>query len=71
MAGKAETIAPLTGAASPAELAALMAWYRAGKLPAGSAPAEAAARLYAVLAEIGGPALVGPAASLPAGTFWT
>ena len=66
-----QRIAPLTGAASPAELAALMAWYRTGALPPGSAPTEAAARLYAVLAEVGGPALVGPAASLPAGTFWT
>lgn len=65
-----QRIAPLTGAAGPAELAALTAWYREGALPPGSAPTEAAARLYAVLAEIGGPALVGPARSLPPGTFW-
>ena len=65
-----QRIAPLTGAATPAELAALMAWYREGGIPAGSAATEAASHLYAVLAEIGGPALVGPATSLPAGTFW-
>lgn len=63
-------LAPITGAASAEELAALIAWYRAGTVPPGDAPLQAAARLFALLAEIGGPALVGPAQSLPPGTFW-
>lgn len=63
-------LAPITGAASAEELAALASWYRTGAIPPGDAPLQAAARLFAVLAEIGGPALVGPAQSLPPGTFW-
>jgi len=63
-----ERIAPLTGAAGPGELARLRDWYRRG------APEhwnlEATARLYDVLAAIGGPALVGPAAHLAPGTLW-
>jgi NitT/TauT family transport system substrate-binding protein len=63
---------PLTGARDDAQLAALRDAYRAGiPGPFGPATLAAAAKLYDVLAEIGGPALVGDAASLPPGTFWT
>lgn len=66
-----ERIAPLTGAASTAELHRLRDAYRGGVLPRwGEAERAATARLYDVLAEIGGPALVGPATRLPPGTFW-
>ena len=61
-------ILPLTGASGPGELAALRDWYRRG-VPDGFDPA-AAARLYDLLAAIGGEALVGPAAHLTPGTFW-
>ena len=66
-----ERIAPLTGAAGAAELHRLRDAYRAGLLPHwGEAERAATARLYDVLAEVGGPALVGPATRLPPGTFW-
>ncbi len=64
-----ERIAPLTGAASPGELARLRDAYRRGVPEHWDLPA--AARLYDVLAEVGGPALVGPAAHLSPGTLWT
>lgn len=64
-----DRIAPLTGSSGPDELARLRTWYRRG------APArwnlEATAPLYDVLASIGGPALVGSAAHLAPGTFWS
>lgn len=63
-----ERIAPLTAATGPGELARLRDWYRRG------APEhwnlEATTRLYDVLAAVGGPALVGPAAHLAPGTLW-
>ncbi len=64
-------IARLTGASGPAELARLRDWFRQG-IPRdwGEDQRAAAAKLYGVLAAIGGPDLVGPAQSLPAGTFW-
>ncbi len=66
-----EKLKPLTGAADDAEFIALRNAYRAG-IPAASAASgrEAAAALYAILAEIGGAALVGAAPTLPPGTFW-
>ena len=66
-----QTLAPLTGAADDAELQRLKAWYRRG-IPAhwGQMEQAAAAQLFQVLAEIGGPALVGPATSIAPGTFW-
>ena len=66
-----ERIAPLTGAAGPAELQALRAWYRRGIPGAWDAATQGAAgRLYDVMASIGGTALVGPATQLAPGTFW-
>lgn len=61
----------LTGAADAAELMALRDYYRSG-IPRGTQAdhAKTAAQLFAVLADIGGPALVGPAKALPPGTFW-
>jgi NitT/TauT family transport system substrate-binding protein len=66
-----ETLAPLAQAANAAELAHLRDAYRAG-IPRLSpeATAAAAATLFAVLAETGGPALVGEAKTLAPGTFW-
>ena len=65
-----ERIAPLTGARDAAELAKLRDAYRQG-IPRGWSPAEtaAAARLYRLLAEIGGPTLVGDSRELAPGTF--
>ncbi len=63
-------IAPLTGATNDAELERLKAWYRRGLMGAwGEAEQRGAARLFEVLVKIGGEALVGPATSLPLGTF--
>jgi NitT/TauT family transport system substrate-binding protein len=62
---------PLMGAADDAELAALKTAYRHGIIQHwGTAEQSALERLYAILAEIGGPPLVGPAQTIPAGTFW-
>lgn len=64
-----ERIAPLTGASGPGELARLRDAYRRGVPERWNI--QAVARLYDVLAEVGGPALVGPAAHLAPGTLWT
>jgi NitT/TauT family transport system substrate-binding protein len=65
-----ERIAPLTGAADAAELIKLRDAYRAG-IPRhwGPAEQESAARLYQLLAEIGGTLLVGTSPVLAPGTF--
>ncbi len=63
-----ERIAPLTGASGPGELTRLRDWYRRGVPERWNL--DATARLYDVLAEVGGPALVGPAAHLAPGTLW-
>jgi NitT/TauT family transport system substrate-binding protein len=65
-----QRIAPLTGAADVAELIKLRDAYRDG-IPHhwGAAEREAAARLYQLLAEIGGTTLVGPSPKLAPGTF--
>ena len=65
-----ERIAPLTGAASTAELIKLRDAYRQG-IPRHWAVAEreSAARLYRLLAEIGGTTLVGSSPDLAPGTF--
>jgi len=63
-------IAPLTGARDPAELAKLRDAYRQG-IPRHWTDEKmaAAGRLYQLLAEIGGSALVGPSRELAPGTF--
>ncbi len=63
-----DRIAPLTGTSSPEELIRFREWYRRGAAPAWDLNATAA--LYDVLAQTGGPALVGPATHLVPGTFW-
>jgi NitT/TauT family transport system substrate-binding protein len=65
-----QTIGALTGAASPAELACLRDAYREGVPRRDDGDIRvAAAVLYRLFAELGGGALVGRGASLPAGTF--
>jgi NitT/TauT family transport system substrate-binding protein len=63
-------IAPLTGAQDGVELAKLRDAYRQGIPRHWSADQTDAARLYRLLAEIGGPALVGPSRDLAPGTFF-
>jgi NitT/TauT family transport system substrate-binding protein len=65
-----DRVAPLTGASSPGELVRLRDWYRSGIPEARGSGRDDAARLYDILAATGGPALVGPAPHLAAGTFW-
>lgn len=66
-----EALRPLTGAANDAELTHLRDYYRSG-IPRHWGPAEqqAAAQLYGILADIGGPELVGSGKALAPGTFW-
>lgn len=63
-----QRIAPLTGATTPDELTRLRDAYRAGVPPHWNL--AAIAPLYDLLAEIGGPALVGAAPHLAPGTIW-
>ncbi len=65
-----ERLRPLTRAKSDAELAALRDGFRAG-IPVAWGPEQrqAAARLYAFMAEKGGETLVGPGGRLAEGTF--
>jgi NitT/TauT family transport system substrate-binding protein len=66
-----DRLRPLIKPPDEATFAALKAGYRQG-IPThwGAAERAAAARAYAALAAIGGPALVGHAATLPNGVFW-
>lgn len=65
-----EELRPLTRAEDDATLIALRDGYRAG-IPRPDADSELAARqAFAVLAQEGGEALMGPARQLPSGVFW-
>lgn len=66
-----ERLRPLMRAEDDATFRALIAGFRAG-VPArwGAAERRAAARLFDVLAELGGAQLVGPSPTLGPGTFW-
>jgi NitT/TauT family transport system substrate-binding protein len=66
-----QRIVPLTGVADDAELQRLRDWYRHG-IPQhwGEPERRAADQLFDLLARIGGPDLVGPTNTVPAGTFW-
>lgn len=66
-----ERIRPLTKAEDDATFAALKRRYREGIIPHwGEAERADAAKLYAILAELGGEKLVGNATELVPGTFW-
>lgn len=66
-----QRIASLTAARGAGELDRLRDWYRRGlSSETDAASQSAAARLYDLFAAVGGPALVGPAPHLSAGTFW-
>jgi NitT/TauT family transport system substrate-binding protein len=66
-----EKIAPLTGAPNAATLRVYRDRYREGIPRRPIADEEADARvLYRVLADIGGPKLVGPAQELEPGTYY-
>ena len=66
-----QRLGPITAAADDAELARLRDWYRMG-IPRhwGEAERQAAAALFTLLAQIGGPELVGPLSAIPPGSFW-
>ena len=62
---------PIMKAKTDAEFAALKAGFIAGIPAEGPVDEEAAARMLALMAELGGEELVGPVKDLPAGTFLT
>ncbi len=61
---------PLTGAQDDATLAALRKRFMAGVVTDPSGSAAAAAKLYALLAQVGGAGLTGGAPDIAPGTFW-
>jgi NitT/TauT family transport system substrate-binding protein len=65
-----DRLKPLTGAPDQATLAALRQRFLAGLVSDRAGAAPASARLYALLASIGGPGLTGGAPALAPGTFW-
>lgn len=66
-----QRLMPMTRAESAAELDAFMRRYREGIVEHWGEQQQAeAAKLYLVLAELGGPKLVGPGKELAPGTFW-
>lgn len=65
-----DRLRPLMNAKSDAEFAALREGFRAGIPPGGPVDAQAAARMLAVMADLGGPDLLGDALTLPQGVFY-
>ena len=66
-----DSLRVISGAKTPAQLAALRHWYRAGHPPAWTSKDIAAARrVYELLHSVGGPGLVGKAKNIVDGTFW-
>jgi len=65
-----EAVRPLMNAGSDAEFDALVAGFRAGIPQTATIDTQAARRMYAVMAELGGETLVGPATELPDGVFY-
>ena len=64
-----DRLRPVMNAEADADFAALKAGYRAGIPAPGPVDEAAAARLYALMAELGGEELVGSATTLPEGVF--
>lgn len=64
-----DRLRPLMNAADDAEFAALKAGFRAGIPAPGPVDEAAAARMLALMAELGGAELVGPVTTLPEGVF--
>ena len=60
---------PLMKAQDDAQYAALVAGYRAGIPAPGPVDEAAAAKMFALMAVLGGADLVGPATALPSGVF--
>ncbi|HEY1922926.1 MAG TPA: ABC transporter substrate-binding protein [Tepidisphaeraceae bacterium] len=66
-----QRLKPLMGVADDSEMLRLRDWYRRGIPRSWDEPERrAAAQLFALLAKIGGPDLVGPISAVPPGTFW-
>jgi NitT/TauT family transport system substrate-binding protein len=65
-----EELRPLMNAKSDAQFEALKAGFRAGIPAPGPVDEAAAAKMLALMAELGGEELVGDMAELPAGVFW-
>ena len=66
-----DSLQAISGAKTPAQLAALRRWYRAGHPTAWTSKDIAAAgRVYELLDSIGGPGLVGKSKHIVEGTFW-